>query len=427
MRLIAGLGATALVLAACGGGGEATAPSGSPGSSGSPGGEVEVFTWWTEGGEKAGLDALVQVFEDQNPGFTFVNGAVAGGAGSNAKNVLASRLQSGEPPATFQAHAGEELADYIAAGQIEPVTDLYEQEGWNEAFPADLLELLTSEGDIYSVPANIHRANVVWANPNVLSDAGITAAPASMDAWIEDLGTLQANGMDKPLAVATDWTQVHLLETVLIADLGAESYIGLWDGTTDWASAEVTAALEDYQTLLSFANTNRAGLDWPDATQYVIDGQAAYTVMGDWVAATLESQDLIMDQDWTWFPVPGTQNVFDFLADSFVRPVDTPNPAGTDAWLRTVGSPEGQKAFNLRKGSIPARTDANPADYPAYQQAAMADFASDTIVPSLAHGAAAPVGWLTEITSAVGQFGTNPDVATLQGQLVAAAQSHTQG
>ena len=65
---------------------------------------VEVFTWWADGGEKAGLDALVGVFAQQCPGQTFQNGAVAGGAGSNAKQVLASRLQTGAPPDTFQAH-----------------------------------------------------------------------------------------------------------------------------------------------------------------------------------------------------------------------------------------------------------------------------------------------------------------------------------
>ncbi len=29
--------------------------------------EVEVFTWWAEGSEKAGLDALVKVFDEHNP------------------------------------------------------------------------------------------------------------------------------------------------------------------------------------------------------------------------------------------------------------------------------------------------------------------------------------------------------------------------
>ena len=45
-------------------------------------------------------------------------------------------------------------------------------------------------------------------------------------------------------------------------------------------------------------------------------------------------------------------------------------------------------------------------------------------MPSLAHGAAATVAWLGEITSAVGKFGTTGDVGQLQDALVASAQTH---
>jgi glucose/mannose transport system substrate-binding protein len=416
ISLVAGAVVAGLVLASCG------SDDGGTGG-GTAGDEVEVFTWWTEGGEKAGLDGLVSTFEQQSD-FTFVNGAVAGGAGSNAKAVLASRLQSQDPPDTFQAHAGAELADYIQAGQIQDVSSLYDEEGWTDVFPQGVLDAITVDGKIYSVPVNIHRANVVWANPTVLKDAGITEVPADIDAWISDMEKLKAGGVEAPLAVATDWTQVHLFETVLISDLGPEAYSGLWTGDTDWASAEVTAAIEDYKTLLSFANTDRSGLDWPDAAKYVTDGKAAYTVMGDWTAGAFKDQGLVDGEDYTWFPVPGQDGVFDFLADSFTLPVGAPNEAGAKAWLGTVGSAEGQEAFNTAKGSIPVRTDADPKAYDEYQQAAIEAFAQDEIVPSLAHGAAAPVAWLTEISSAVGQFGGSGDVAGFQESLVTAAETH---
>ncbi|HEX5771897.1 MAG TPA: ABC transporter substrate-binding protein [Nocardioidaceae bacterium] len=416
ISLVAGAVVAGLVLASCG------SDDGGTGG-GTAGDEVEVFTWWTEGGEKAGLDGLVSTFEQQSD-FAFVNGAVAGGAGSNAKAVLASRLQSQDPPDTFQAHAGAELADYIQAGQIQDVSSLYDEEGWTDVFPQGVLDAITVDGKIYSVPVNIHRANVVWANPTVLEDAGITEVPADIDAWISDMEKLKAGGIDAPLAVATDWTQVHLFETVLISDLGPEAYSGLWTGDTDWASAEVTAAIEDYKTLLSFANTDRSGLDWPDAAKYVTDGKAAYTVMGDWTAGAFKDQGLVDGEDYTWFPVPGQDGVFDFLADSFTLPVGAPNEAGAKAWLGTVGSAEGQEAFNTAKGSIPVRTDADPKAYDEYQQAAIEAFAQDEIVPSLAHGAAAPVAWLTEISSAVGQFGGSGDVAGFQESLVTAAETH---
>lgn len=387
--------------------------------------EVEVFTWWAEGSEKAGLDALVKVFDEQNPDLKFVNGAVAGGAGSDAKNVLQSRLQNGEPPATFQAHAGAELTDYINAGQIEDLTDLYEEKGWNEQFPEGLLERLKQDGGIYSVPSNIHRANVLWSNPAVLKKAGIEANKSydSLGAWIADLEKIKAKGII-PLSIATDWTQVHLLETVLLADLGVEAYNGLWDGSTDWGGSEVKAALEDYSKLLSLTNTDRQGLDWPDATQLVIDGEAAFNIMGDWAEAAFQEQGKKLSTDYAAVPVPGTEGVFDFLADSFTMPVDGPNPEGTEAWLDTIASDEGQVAFNKAKGSIPASTTADTADFGEYQQTAIKSWGEDEIVSSLAHGAATSVNWLTDITAAVAKFGSNKDVAGLQEGLAEAAEDN---
>jgi glucose/mannose transport system substrate-binding protein len=409
-----------LTLAACGGGN-------TDGDTGGEGGgdQVEVFTWWAAGSEKAGLDALVGEFETQHPDIEFVNGAVAGGAGSAAKDLLQTRLQAQDPPDTFQAHAGMELQDYIDAAQIEDVSDLYDEFGLTDAFPADLVDRLSSDdGAIYSIPSNIHRANVVWANPTVLEENDIDPAAeyADLDAWIADLEKLEAAGVT-PLSVGTTWTQVHLLETVLLASLGAEAYNGLWDGSTDWEGAEVTAALESFETLIGFTNDDRDGLDWPEATQLVIDGSAAFNVMGDWAVAAFEEQDKALGTDFTAAPVPGTDGTFDFLADSFTLPVGAPHPDGAKAWLETVGSLEGQVAFNQAKGSIPARTDADPADFSEYQRGAIESFSNDTIVSSLAHGAATPVATLNAISDATSKFTTGAsDLAGFQSELAAAAQ-----
>jgi glucose/mannose transport system substrate-binding protein len=73
-----------------------------------PAGEdmVEVFSWWTGGGEAAGLEAMIEVFKGDYPNIEFVNAAVAGGAGTNARAVLATRLQAGDAPDSWQGHAG---------------------------------------------------------------------------------------------------------------------------------------------------------------------------------------------------------------------------------------------------------------------------------------------------------------------------------
>lgn len=274
---------------------------------GSAGGadSVEVFTWWAQGSEKAGLDALVKVFNEQNPKIKFVNGSVAGGAGSAAKDMLQSRLQTKNPPDTFQAHAGGELTDYINAGQIEDVSGLYDEFDLRKAFPDSLVELLTVDGKIYSVPSNIHRSNVVWASAAVLEKAGIDpkAVPETFDAWLADLEKAKAAGVTA-LSLAAPWTQVNLLEAVLMSHLGADAYNGLFDGSTDWAGAEVTTAIAAFEKLVSYTNSDRDSLDWPEATALVIDEKAAYNVMGDWAVAAFQEAGKEDMKDYVYFEVP---------------------------------------------------------------------------------------------------------------------------
>jgi len=380
--------------------------------------DVEVFTWWADGGEKAGLDGLVSQFKADCGKFNFVNGAIAGGAGSNAKTVLAQRLSQSDPPDTFQAHAGAELSDYINAGQVEDLSQQYKDWGLTDAFPKGLIDNLTVEGKIYSVPANIHRANVLWGNKTVLASAGITSPATSLDAFFGDLDKLKAKGVT-PLALGKDWTQLMLFESVLIADLGADKFTGLWKGSTDWASADVTKAITDFQRLETYTNKDtRDTFDWTDAEKLVMEGKAGYQLMGDWEAADLDAKKFA---DYNYAVFPGNTGTFQWLADSFVLPKGAKNPEGTKCWLKTVGSANGQKAFNTKKGSIPARIDATPGDYPAYQQAAIADWKSLKQVPSCAHGSACSQGWQGAMASAMGKFSSDGNPAALQTSLVSAA------
>lgn len=406
-------------LAACGG---------NDGGGGGEGGgnSVEVFTWWAQGSEKAGLDALVEVFTQQHPDVEFINGAVAGGAGSAAKDMLQSRLQASDPPDTFQAHAGAELNDYIEAGQIEDIANLFDEFGLRDAFPDSLVERLTVDEAIYSIPSNIHRSNVVWGSTAVLTEAGIDTAtpPATLDEFLEQLETIKGAGKTA-LSVATTWTQVNLLEAVLMAELGAEPYNGLFDGSFGWDSAEVTTALQKFEKMMSYTNTDRDGLDWPDATQQLIDGTAARNVMGDWAVAAFEQAEQALGTDFVAFEVPGKEKIFGFLADSFTLPVGAKHPDGSKAWLETISSTDGQLAFNLAKGSIPARTDVETGEFSEYAQTALTSFAEDAICSSIAHGAATSVAWLNAIADATSQFTTGAsDLAAYQEALKAAADSN---
>jgi len=414
-----------LVLSACQGGEEATtAPE--PEETAVPeqpaGQQVEVFSWWTGGGEAAGLDAMIKVFKEQNPDVEFINSAVAGGAGTNARAVLATRLSQNQPPDSWQGHAGQELiGTYVKDQKIEPLNFLYEQEGWLDVMPDTLIPLISQDGNIYSVPVNIHRANVLWTNPAVLEANGV-AVPTTLDEWIAAMDTLQAAGV-QPLAMGEQWTAMHLMETVFLASLGPDAYNGLWSGSTDWGSPEVKAAIENYVKVLGYVNSDAASLSWQDAAQLVIDGKAAFNVMGDWAQGFFQELGKEPNTDYGWAPVPGTGGVFQFLSDSFVLAVGAPHRDEAIAWLKVAGSKAGQDAFNPVKGSIPARSDGDRNLYNVYLQSAMDDWANNTVVGSLAHGVVANDSWKSEIDTALGLFLADKNVDTFQSALVAACQN----
>ena len=125
-------------------------------------GGVEVFSWWTAGGEAEGLQAMIDIYNEKYPDVEFINATVAGGAGSEAKPVMAARMLAGDPPDSFQVHAGHELIDTWGVGDyLEPLNFIFEEEGWYDAYPEDMISIISSGDDIMSIPVNIHRSNVL--------------------------------------------------------------------------------------------------------------------------------------------------------------------------------------------------------------------------------------------------------------------------
>ncbi len=394
--------------------------------------EVEVFSWWVGPGEADGLAAMVKIFQAQYPNIEFVNAAVAGGAGTNAKAVLATRLSAGDAPDSWQAHAGEATFAYADATQIAPLDDFFKSTGFAAALPASLVPLISKDGHPYSVPVNIHRSNVMWYNPAVLSAAGVTLPAGGFKTYDEFFAAcdkIVAAGKTC-LALGPAWTAEHLFENVMLGTLGADGWSGLWDGTADWSSPEVTTALNNYAKALSYANSDHDTLsDWQPAAQLMTNGDAAFNIMGDWAYgyfanAAPNGLALAPHTAFDWVSPPGTQGLFLFLADSFVMPANAMHADATTAWLTVAASKAGQEAFNPLKGSICARTDCDQSLFSEYSQNAAKDWSSNTVVGSLTHEVVGNPSWNSKVATALGVFVADPTkVADFQAALVAACKS----
>lgn len=366
-------------------------------------GQLEIFSWWA-GDEGPALQALIDIYKSQNPAVEVVNATVTGGSGVNAKAVLKTRMLGGEPPDSFQVHAGQELiGTWVKSERMEDLTPFFKEQGWMDAFPKGLIKNIGTESGIWSVPVNIHRSNVVWFVPGNLEKWGIKL-PATWDEFFAAAEKLEAQKV-VPLVLAQNWTANHLWESVALASLGADNWDALWAGKLAFDSPEGIKAWELFGKVLGYTNADASSLSWQQATDMVVDGRAAFNIMGDWAAGYMSTtKKLAPGTGFGWAASPGTGGQFMFLADSFGLPKGAPNRDNVLAWLGVLGSQEGSDAFNPIKGSISARTDSDLSKYNDYGKSASADFGKDRIVGSLAHGVTANEGFMNDFAAVMEMF-----------------------
>jgi glucose/mannose transport system substrate-binding protein len=369
--------------------------------------KLEVFSWWTSGGEAAALEALFNTYRKQFHGIGIINATVAGGSGSGARPVLQTRLAVNNPPDTWQSHPGWELlGQYVKQGYCEPVTELYESDGWEKAFPKALVSMVSQDGKAYAVLTGVHHGNVLWYNKKLLQQHGITIGNSlTFDQFFAICDQLKAEGI--PAIGVGDsgiWASAQLFENTLLGVVGAQGWTDLFTGRMRWDDPKVKQAMQYFAKMQNYLNPDHADLTWDQAVKELMDGKVAFNPMGDWADGEFIKAKLKENEDFGWVNHPGTDGSFIIVADGFTLAKGAPHKESAVAWLKSIGSKEAQEAFNALKGSIPARTDVDKSKFDAYHRWSMEEFAKDTLLPSCVLGGAAPEGFQKALNNAVASF-----------------------
>jgi glucose/mannose transport system substrate-binding protein len=389
---------------------------------------LEIYHWWTSGGEAAAINALVAYYNTQYPNTAVIQSPVAGGAGYVFKAVIKPLVLAGEAPDSFQLHAGYEGRPYYDGGYLEPITSLYTQQGWENVFPKVILDMVKFGNDYYAVPLDIHRQNVLWYNLPILKTNGID--PSTLTTWTAFFAAcdkLVSAGITHPISLGDSgpWAAAHVLET-MIAGEGISFYQDWINGKiTDPNNSMMKDALTTFAKYLTYVNDDHSALTWDQATSRVITGAAVFNVMGDWANGEFTLASKTYGVDYGTVPTPGTAGLYGLVVDCFEHPKGVAHPTQSLDWLKVVGSKDGQDAFNPLKGSISPRSDSDISKYGAYQKAAQADFkAAAHLYPSVTHGSGAPESFTTDWVNIVSSFVANKDVNAAASALASSASTH---
>jgi glucose/mannose transport system substrate-binding protein len=392
--------------------------------------DVEVLHWWTSGGEAAALNVLKDNLG--TGGIGWVDMPVAGGGGEAAMTALRARVTAGDPPTAVQM-LGFDIQDWAAEGALGNLDEVAAAEGWDAVVPTALQGFSKYDGSWIAAPVNVHSTNWVWISKAALDATGLTA-PTTWEELVAVLDAMKANGITPLGHGGQAWQDATVFDGIVLGmgpDFYKAAFIDLDPATL--GGEQMAEAFDRLITLSGYVDENFSGRDWNLASAMVINGEAGMQMMGDWAKGEFLKAGKVPGTDFVCIRFPGTQGSVTFNSDQFAMfNVESDEAKAAQAAMASaIMDPAFQSAFNVVKGSVPARTDVPNDAFDDCGKKGMADLAeanaSGMLFGSMAHGHAAPASVKNAtydvITAAFnGEYPDGATAAAALAEAVAAAQ-----
>ncbi|MEQ5870884.1 carbohydrate ABC transporter substrate-binding protein [Sagittula sp. NFXS13] len=351
--------------------------------------EVEVLHWWTAGGEAAALNVLKEDLASKNVGWQDM--PVAGGGGEAASTTLKARVAAGNPPTAAQM-LGMQLREWANEGALGDLSSVAEENNWAEVVPAAVQEFAVNDGKWVGAPVNIHRPNWLWINAEIFEAQGLTP-PTTWEEFNAAADKLQEAGITPLAHGGQPWQDATVFDDVVLGIGGPDFYRkAIIEADMDALGSDTMVQVFDQMRKLSgYVDENFSGRDWNLATAMLLNGEAGMQLMGDWAKGEIIRADMVPGEDILCVAAPGTEGSYLFNTDFFgAFDVSEESKPAQMELAASIMSKEFQEAFNLVKGSIPARTDVAPDNFDACGQKAMEDIVeaadNNALLGSMAHG-----------------------------------------
>lgn len=318
--------------------------------------EAEVIHWWVSGSERAALEVVIDRFEAG--GNQWIDTAVE--SSYYVKTGAISRINNGKPPTAVQWHTGVSLTEVYNDGLFRDLTELAKEEGWLEVLPTAIRDNIRVDGKFVAVPVTLHSSNWLWANKKILDEVGV-AVPATWQEFLAVAPKIAAAGYI-PLALGGQaWQERALFLPVVFGTGGSQLYMDalVKHQPEALSSQEMINAFTIFGKLRQYIDSESPERKWSDTTKLVIDGKAAFQIMGDWAKGEFIQAGKTAGTDFLCAPSPGSNNSLLLVSDAFamVNTADVNVQQSQNALARTMMDKEVQRVMSLHKGSIPPRID----------------------------------------------------------------------
>ncbi|MEM0257159.1 MAG: glucose ABC transporter substrate-binding protein GlcS [Saccharolobus sp.] len=339
-----------------------------------------------------GLKWIQGNFSIYYPGYSVQYTSLPGASGVEERYVVINDIEAGKLQGAFWAHGGPEVLSYIELlpnpHDLYNMTPLLAQEGLFQKGVKQALIAISYNGTIFGAPTNVHRAEELYFNPQILKEYNLPI-PTNLSTLIYDTQQLEAHGIH-PWAVSGaegGYEQLHLWFAIFLSV--ASQYYGyagaaklsneLMYGVLNLDNTTIQKIINETDNIfVQFTGSNSVIPSWQSqsiwsALALVIKGQAVFETGGNWLAEyaaiwyntttypAVEPYTKWNNITLMAMPFPGTQGIYVIDVDSIAIPtVNNPQEQAAINFVKFWTSYEGQKIWTYYKG---VSIWANATDY----------------------------------------------------------------
>ncbi|MBE9608317.1 extracellular solute-binding protein [Chitinilyticum piscinae] len=385
--------------------------------------DIEVLHWWLSSSEARAVSELKTRLNAMGHHWMDVHGV------GDPLASLKARVESGNAP-TAAAIGGVKIQNWAKMGVCADLTALANEQQWSRLLPAVLDKMMQADGRYVAVPLGVARTNMMWVNAGLVNRVGVRQAPSDWNSFFALCEKLKQAGLPAIAHSEQSWQVATVFEALALGLGGAQFYVSAFSKLDQAALTGQTMirALEALKQLKPYCTVDTAGRDWNLATADVITGRAAFQIMGDWSKGEFVQAGKVQGQDYYCWPTPTQNGDYSFAADTltFFRQKDARLDTAQRDFASLLMSKDGQEAFNLYKGNIPARTDVDLSRFDDYARQSARDFAQaadrQVLVPSWAHNMAVQDSVRGGFFDVIGEYwGSNMSASDAARKLAAVA------
>ncbi|MCR9157611.1 MAG: ABC transporter substrate-binding protein [Rhodobacteraceae bacterium] len=326
-------------------------------------GDLKIFLDTSNPAPRATMEAMIGRFQEMHPGLNIETTVID----REAYKTQIRNFLTADAPDVATWYAANRMRPYVEAGLFEDVSDL-----WAEPAIADNLAstkgAMTIDGKQWGVPYTYYQWGIYYRK-DIYDQYGLSE-PTNWDEMKSNCQTLLDNGV-KCYTIGTKflWTAGGWFDYLNLRTHGYDFHMEMAAGEVAWTDDRVRQTFANWRELIDMGGyvDNHQNYSWQEALPFMVNGDAAAYLMGNFAVAPLREAGLTDDQlDFYQFPAitDGVALAEDAPTDTFHIPANANNKEAAREFLRFVVSADEQTEINngANLGQLPVNASASIDD-----------------------------------------------------------------